>query len=223
MKIRAKIFKDATNFSSILKLQQQLKEDRRNNKIPDTFLFLQHLPVITIGRRNLEKQILHDIEELRLHGIDVEKVERGGGVTCHNLGQLVCYPIVKLGENDVKKNVPQYLSKISNTMIKTLKTFEIDSFEGKNDETGIWVKPKKKIGFIGVSFSRWVSMHGFSLNVSNDLKLFEKIIPCGLEKVEITSMEKVLKKQMNMDKVIDEMIKNFEVEFQRQIEIEEIE
>ena len=122
----------------------------------------------------------------------------------------------------MNKNVPEYCSKIANTMIKTLKSFEIEAFEGEKDETGIWVKKHKKIGFIGVSFSRWISMHGFSLNVSNDLKLFEKIVPCGLENVEITSMEKVLKKQIPMEKVINEMIKNFEEEFEREIEIEEI-
>ena len=79
MKIKAKVFKDATNFASILKLQKQLREDRKNDKIQDKILFLQHLPVITIGRRNLQNQILHDIEDLKLHGIHIEKTERGGG------------------------------------------------------------------------------------------------------------------------------------------------
>jgi lipoyl(octanoyl) transferase len=105
-------------------------------------------------------------------------------------------------------------------MINTLKTFEIESFEGGNDRVGIWVDDKKKIGFLGVSFSRWVSMHGFSLNISNDLSIFDNIIPCGLNNIEITSMEKELQKQVMMEKVVNEIVKNFEIEFERKVEVE---
>jgi lipoyl(octanoyl) transferase len=132
----------------------------------------------------------------------------------------VCYPIFKLGENHLPKNLPTFISQLSSIMIKTLKTFEIDSFEGGNDRVGIWVDDKKKIGFLGVSFSKWVSMHGFSLNVSNDLSIFDNIIPCGLNNIEITSMEKELQKQVMMEKVVNEIVKNFEIEFQRKVQID---
>lgn len=154
-----------------------------------TILILEHNKVITVGRRGSEKDILMPLDEIEKKGFSVFKTDRGGQVTIHNEGQLVCYLILPLSRFHLKP--VDLIRKIEKLIINLLKNFDISSFTIKG-KTGVWIKSndiEKKIAAIGVRISNGISMHGFALNVDNDLKDFNLIIPCGIQDSVVTSIE----------------------------------
>jgi lipoyl(octanoyl) transferase len=171
------------DYASALQLQQQLATDRKQGLVPDQLLLLEHPHVITLGRNGHMENLLADDDILARAGIGFYPTDRGGDVTYHGPGQLVGYPILDL--RDWKRDVGAYVRAVEETIILTLAEYGIEA--GRIPKlTGVWVG-ERKIAAIGVHLSRWVTSHGFALNVSTDLSYFQYIVPCGLTK-PVTSM-----------------------------------
>jgi lipoyl(octanoyl) transferase len=171
------------DYASALQLQQQLAADRKQGLIPDQLLLLEHPHVITLGRNGHLENLLADDDTMARAGIAFYPTDRGGDVTYHGPGQLVGYPILDL--RDWQRDVGAYVRAVEETIIATLAEYGIAA--GRIPKlTGVWVG-ERKIAAIGVHLSRWVTSHGFALNVSTDLSYFQYIVPCGLTK-PVTSM-----------------------------------
>ena len=171
------------DYASALQLQQQLAADRKQGLLPDQLLLLEHPHVITLGRNGHMENLLADDDILARAGISFYPTDRGGDVTYHGPGQLVGYPILDL--RDWKRDVGAYVRAVEETIILTLADYGIEA--GRIPKlTGVWVGGRK-IAAIGVHLSRWVTSHGFALNVSTDLSYFQYIVPCGLTR-PVTSM-----------------------------------
>jgi lipoyl(octanoyl) transferase len=171
------------DYGQALELQQQLATQRKLGAVADQLLLLEHPHVITLGRNGHMENLLASDEILGRAGISFYPTDRGGDVTYHGPGQLVGYPILDL--RDWKRDVRAYVRAVEQTLIDTLAEFGIEA--GRIPElTGVWVGDRK-IAAIGVHLSRWVTSHGFALNVHTDLSYFQYIVPCGLTK-PVTSM-----------------------------------
>jgi lipoyl(octanoyl) transferase len=170
-------------YGAALELQQRLVAERKQGSIADQLLLLEHDHVVTLGRNGHMENLLASDEALERAGISFYPTDRGGDVTYHGPGQLVGYPILDLRE--WKRDVGAYVRGMEQAIIDTLADFGIAA--GRIPKlTGVWVDGRK-IAAIGVHISRWVTSHGFALNVSTDLSYFQYIVPCGLTK-PVTSM-----------------------------------
>jgi lipoyl(octanoyl) transferase len=167
-------------------IQQKLVEQRKRGEICDQLLFVEHPHVITLGRNGHMENLLAGDEHLRRAGISFHQSNRGGDITYHGPGQIVGYPIVDL--RDWKRDVVAYVRTLEQVIIGALQQFGIqgDRLEGC---TGVWVDGRK-VAAIGIHISRWVTSHGFALNVSTDLSYFQYIVPCGLTK-PVTSLREL--------------------------------
>ncbi len=170
-------------YGNALELQQQLVAQRKQGVVGDHLLLLEHPHVITMGRNGHMENVLAGEEILARAGISFFPIDRGGDVTYHGPGQLVGYPILDLRE--WKRDVGAYVRGIEQAIIDTLAEFGIAAARIPG-LTGVWVE-ERKIAAIGVHLSRWVTSHGFALNVNTDLSYFQYIVPCGLSK-PVTSM-----------------------------------
>jgi lipoyl(octanoyl) transferase len=200
-------------YQDALTLQQQLVEDRKAGRIGDQLLLLEHPPVITLGvrSRNDRSHVLQTPEALAAQGIDLFETGRGGDVTYHGPGQLVGYPILDLKPE--RCDVHRYVRDLEEVLIRSVSTFGIDAgrIEGL---TGIWVG-SDKLAAIGVRISRWVTSHGFALNVSTNLDHFRLIVPCGIADKGVTSMEQRLGRKVPMAEVEEEVARRFALVFDR--------
>lgn len=170
-------------YEEAFELQRQLVAARKQGSIPDQFLLLEHPHTITLGRNGHMENLLASEEVLRRSGISFHPTDRGGDITYHGPGQLVGYPILDLRE--WKRDVGAYARGLEQVLIDTLAEFGIEA--GRIPKlTGVWVG-ERKIAALGVHLSRWVTSHGFALNVNTDLSYFQYIVPCGLTK-PVTSM-----------------------------------
>jgi lipoyl(octanoyl) transferase len=172
-----------TDYGTALELQRQLVAERQQGLIPDQLLLLEHPHVITLGRNGKAANLLASDEVLSRAGIAFYPTDRGGDVTYHGPGQLVGYPIFDL--RDWQRDVGAYVRAVEQGIIDTLADYGISACRIPK-LTGVWVDDSK-IAAIGVHISRWVTSHGFALNVSTDLSYFQYIVPCGLTK-PVTSM-----------------------------------
>lgn len=170
-------------YTGALGIQQQLAAERKEGLGADHLLFVEHPHVVTIGRNGHEENLLAPEEILRRAGIELYESDRGGDVTYHGPGQIVAYPIMDLRE--WKRDVGAFVRGIEQVLIEALGDFGIRAARIPK-LTGVWVGDAK-IAAIGVHLSRWVSTHGWALNVSTDLRYFDYIVPCGLQK-PVTSM-----------------------------------
>ena len=184
-------------YRHILGLQHQLHEKRLKNQIPDTILILEHHPVITLGARKSDNKLLTDPTEIEEKGIDLVSIRRGGGVTAHNPGQLVFYPIINIKERDL--GITEYVRKLEQIGIELLQHFGLNP-ERRKKFPGLWLD-RKKIASVGVRVSKSVTYHGMAINIKNDLDIFKNIIPCGIDGVEITSLRKETQKNCSMTRV----------------------
>ncbi|MFN0159187.1 MAG: lipoyl(octanoyl) transferase LipB [Bacteroidota bacterium] len=194
-----------TEYKECWDLQRHLYGLRLANEIPDTFLLTEHDHVYTIGKSGDDNHLLATANELYSKGVPVFHNDRGGDITYHGPGQLVGYPILRL--EDYYLDLHRYLRDLEEVIIRTLCEFGV---HGKRvpEYTGVWVG-NEKICAIGVKASRWVTMHGFALNVSTDLSYFDRIIPCGIFEKGVTSLETVLDKKVEMDEVIPPLVHHF--------------
>jgi len=185
-------FTTSDPYEQIWQRQKELVEQRIQEDIPDTLLIGEHPPVITCGRGT-------HLENLLTPDIPVIEIERGGDVTYHGPGQLVGYPILKLeGKN---RDLHGYLRSLEEMLIQTLADFEIQG-STKPGMTGVWVG-EKKIASIGVAVKKWVTYHGFALNVNTDLSKFAAINPCGFSSEVMTSMASLLSQPVALSEVKD--------------------
>jgi lipoate-protein ligase B len=184
-------------YGEALDLQRGLVRRKVSGDERDFLVFVEHPCVITMGRRGGEKNLRISRDELARRGIEVYDVERGGDVTWHGPGQLVGYPII-----DIKRaglGVTDYLRFLEGVLTESLRVFGIEAFVRKG-LTGVWTR-HGKIAAIGVAVRRWISFHGFALNVNTDPGAFDSIIPCGLSGERVTSMAEVLGGPVEMARV----------------------
>jgi lipoyl(octanoyl) transferase len=196
-----------------LKLQQKLVEMRQRDELPDQFLLLEHPPVITLGRGGDAKNLLASDDALRAERVRFFETTRGGDITYHGPGQIVGYPILHLGEG--KRDVRKYVTNLEEVLIRTVAEYGITAsrIEGRR---GIWVG-NDKIAAIGVRIARWVTSHGFALNVSTNLGHFRLITPCGLHGTGVTSIEKETGREVATDEVREIVVAKFAEVFEREI------
>ena len=188
-------------YKSVLSLQKKLQKQRIAGNIKDTLILVEHEPVYTLGK-NANR---HHLLQSRDKSIEVHNIERGGDVTFHGPGQLVGYPILDL--RNYKKSVSWYMRTLEELTIRVLKEFDIKGSRIKG-LTGVWVE-NKKIAAQGVRISRWVTMHGFSINVCPQLSYYDGIIPCGIFDYDVTSMEECLNKKLSVKKIKNSVSKIF--------------
>ena len=194
-------------YGEALRLQQKLVKARDEGRIPDVVLLLQHPPVFTLGKFRGEREILASPELLAQKGIEVYKTSRGGSVTYHGPGQLVGYPILKL--KDIGLSVREYIWKLEEVIIRLLQTLDIDGYRVPRHLAGIWAQ-EKKICSIGIRVAHYITMHGFALNVSDNLQNFEYINPCGLKGDNImTSVSQLLGNHVGAETLVDNVLECF--------------
>ena len=180
-------------YQEVWDYQKEIQAKRIAGEIEDTLLMVEHEPVYTLGKNANENHLLQSRDQ----SVDVFNIERGGDITFHGPGQLVGYPILDL--SNYKKSVSWYMRTLEQIIIDTVSEFGIEAkrIEGL---TGVWVGDEK-IAALGVRIRRWVTMHGFSINVNTDLTFYDGIIPCGIFDHGITSMEQLLCRPQDMEKV----------------------
>jgi lipoate-protein ligase B len=194
-------------------LQRQLVEQRKTGSIEDHLLLVEHPPVITLGRNAKKTNLLLPEQRYREIGIDLQSTDRGGDVTYHGPGQVVGYPILDLRE--WKRDVVKYVRALEQVMIGAVSEFGIEA-DGVTGCTGVWVEGAK-LAAIGVHISRWVTSHGFALNVAPQMEHFGVIIPCGLHK-PVVSMEQLLGQAPAREEVLEALVRHFGLVFGRRME-----
>ena len=188
------------DYVAALELQQRLVGAKQRESLPDVLLFVEHPHVYTLGRGGKESNVLVPRE------VPVYRTSRGGDVTYHGPGQLVGYPIIDL-RSKLRQDVHRYVKDLEWSAIRTLRDFGLEGAR-QPPFTGIWIGDKK-IGAIGVAVRRCITFHGLALNVNTDLAYFERIIPCGLDWADVTSMSKELGAEQVMDRVRESFLRNF--------------
>ena len=186
------------------KLQKKLHDLRKKQDIPDVVLLLEHQNVYTFGK-NSDKNFLLDSSK----DIEVFETDRGGEVTYHGPGQLVGYPILDL--NNYQKSITWFMKSLEQVIINTLKEFAVES-DRKDGLPGVWVEDEK-ICAMGVRIARWVTMHGFALNINPDMKYFDGMIPCGILDCGVTSLSDCSNSLVHFDDVLNVLINQFSLVF----------
>ena len=182
-----------SDFNDTWELQKKLQSKRILNEIKDHFLIVEHHPVYTLGKNAPKEHLLNSQKN-----ISVIQTDRGGNITFHGPGQLVGYPILDL--NKYKRSITWYMRKLEQLIIDILGNYNIIAHR-KKGLTGVWVR-NEKIAALGVRISKWVTMHGFSININPNLEYYKFIIPCGIEDYGITSMEKIMGDEVpSMDEI----------------------
>jgi lipoate-protein ligase B len=182
-----------SSYKRTWELQKELQLQRIENNIDDTLLLVEHEPVYTFGKNADENHLLQNYPE----NVKLFYTERGGDITFHGPGQIVGYPIMDL--HNYKMSISWYMRSLEEVIIRSLDKFGI-SADRKDSLTGVWVEDEK-IAALGVRISRWVTMHGFALNVNTDLAYYDSIIPCGIFDYGITSMKHILGENQNISKI----------------------
>ena len=198
-----------TRYGESLLLQRRLATLRAEDRLGDVLLLVEHPPVITLGRAGQKVHLRVPEPSLAALGIEYCEVERGGDMTCHGPGQLVGYPILNLAEHG--RDLHRYLRQLEEVLIMTLSGFGITAGRSLG-RTGVWVG-EEKIASLGIHVSRWVTRHGFALNINMDLAPFELIVPCGIQGARTTSMTRELSRPISVREVMAALIECFEVEF----------
>ena len=190
-----------SDYNDTWKLQKKLQSKRILGEIEDHLLLVEHPPVFTLGKNASKQHIINNSED-----VSIIQTDRGGNITFHGPGQLVCYPILDL--NHYKRSITWYMRELEQLIIDVLGEYDIKASR-KKGLTGTWVKDKK-IAALGVRISRWVTMHGFSLNINPDLNFYKHIIPCGIKEYGVTSMAKIMGNEVpSMDEIKTKMTKCF--------------
>lgn len=178
-------------------LQDELARQRRERRIGDRLLLLEHFPVYTIGRGGDERNMLATPDRLRALGAELIRIDRGGDITFHGPGQLVAYPIVELHD---PLDLRRYVRTLEAAIIDTTATFGVEAAR-VDGLTGVWVEGYRKLAAIGVRVRRGVTTHGLALNVNTDLRWFAETVPCGIPEKEVTSLARELGAPVPMEEV----------------------
>ena len=200
MNIEIKKSRKPVNYNDAKKLMEMRLLDINKNNAKELIWILEHDHIYTAGTSYNENEILNK-------SIKILKTNRGGKITYHGPGQLICYFVLDLKRRG--KDIRRLISLIEKTIIDTLKSYEIKTFADKKN-IGIWFNDKKeikKVAAIGVRVSKWIAYHGFSININNDLQRYKAIIPCGIKNKGVTSLKKI--KDQNYKYLRDKLVKNF--------------
>jgi lipoyl(octanoyl) transferase len=200
MNIEIKKSKKPVKYDAAIKFMENRLDDLNHKKCKELIWVLEHNELYTAGTSSKESEILDK-------SIKIIKTNRGGKITYHGPGQLICYFVIDLKKR--KKDIRKFISTIEKTIISTLKYFNIETIADKKN-IGIWYKDKselKKVAAIGVRVKKWIAYHGFSININNDLNKYKAIVPCGINDKGVISLEKINKQSYkNFDK---KLIENF--------------
>lgn len=199
------------DYKEVWDMQKELHLKRVNGQIPNTLILVEHNPVVTLGKSGKSENIKIPIQLLKEKGIDFYHIERGGDATFHGPGQLVGYPIFNIKQGLV--GIKRFIDMIEDAIIGVLADFGIKA-EKREHLIGVWTE-MGKICSIGVAVRRWVSFHGFALNVNIDLRYFDLINPCGLKDIKMASMQKIIGHEVPMNDVKKSTIKNFKLVFSK--------
>ncbi len=192
-------------YGAAYSIQKELVDKRLHHEVPDTLILLEHEPVFTIGRGGSVENILISEERCLLENISLYEVDRGGDVTYHGPGQLVGYPVLDL--NGYGRDIHRFIRWLEEVIIRTLVEYDLPACR-ISGLTGVWVR-QKKIASIGVGVRKWVSFHGFSLNVAVDMRCFSFINPCGLKSSEMISMQELLGDEVSVADVQEKVVEKF--------------
>ena len=187
-------------YNDAIQFLEKRVEEVHHKKSNELIWILEHAPIFTAGKTYKKNEILNN-------KINLVKTSRGGKITWHGPGQLICYFVIDLKKRN--RDIRKFLILIEKTLIETLEKYQIKSFSDRKN-IGIWVKKKnsvKKVAAIGIRIKNWIGYHGFSLNINNELKYYKKIIPCGIKDKGITNLKLI--KNQNYKKIKDEIIYNF--------------
>ena len=198
-----------TLFDEIISIKSKNRKNQTSLPTKNYFIFCEHNHVYTLGKNGNNKNFLADIKTQKKIGASFHLTNRGGDITYHGPEQIVGYPIIDL--ENFFTDLGKYMRGIEEVIIETLNEFSIKA-ERSAGETGVWIDTKnnpRKICAIGVKTSRWVTMHGFALNVNNDLSYFDHIVPCGIANKKVTSMKNELNVDIDKSEVKKIIIKNF--------------
>ena len=195
------------SYNEVWSLQKEMQLKRINKEIDDILILVEHNSVYTLGKNADTNHLLQNRDK----SVDVYNIERGGDITYHGPGQLVVYPIIDL--NNYNKSVNWYMRAIEQVTIDSLFKYEIKA-ERNNNLTGVWVNDEK-IAAQGVKISRWVTMHGFSINVNTNLDFYDNIIPCGIFDKGVTSISEILGREINMDELKKIVLEKFNANFKK--------
>ncbi len=194
---------------------RQNEQDLKTSQTEHRLLMVEHNPVFTLGKSGKREHVLVSEEQLEKLGIEFFHINRGGDVTYHGLQQIVGYPILDLDK--FKTDLGWYLRCLEQVIIDVMAEYGLKG-ERSAGETGVWLQPEdpfmaRKICAMGIKCSRWITMHGFALNVNTDLSHFELIVPCGIQGKTVTSLEKELGKKLNYEEVKEKVKKHFQLIF----------
>lgn len=212
------LLRQNVNVKAAAKSQLQLTETQDNNLQPETvnhLLLVEHPPVYTLGKSGHPENVLITEEQMEQIGVEFYRSNRGGDITFHGPGQIVGYPILDLEK--FFRDISKYLRSLEEVIIGVMADFGLKG-DRSPGETGVWLEPgiigkERKICAMGVRCSRWITMHGFALNVNTDLTWFDNIIPCGIYNKQVTSLHKELHQQVSMRQVKQSIKRNFEKVF----------
>ncbi len=199
-------------YGAALRLQKETELAVKNGQQPDTLLLLEHPHTLTVGRRGDNAGILMSPELLAARGVTVFETNRGGKITYHGLGQVVGYPIISLSPD--REDVHRYVRELEEVLIRTLADFEISAFRLEGF-TGVHTS-RGKVAAIGVHIARWITTHGFALNVNTDLSFFNLIIACEGE--QVTSIEDLLGHEVDLHEVEDRLAARFAEVFEMELD-----
>ncbi len=194
---------------------RQNEQDLKTSQTEHRLLMVEHNPVFTLGKSGKREHVLVSEEQLEKLGIEFFHINRGGDVTYHGLQQIVGYPILDLDK--FKTDLGWYLRCLEQVIIDVMAEYGLKG-ERSAGETGVWLQPEdpfmaRKVCAMGIKCSRWITMHGFALNVNTDLSHFELIVPCGIQGKTVTSLEKELGKKLNYEEVKEKVKKHFQLIF----------
>ena len=206
MSIEIKKSVKPVEYNDAIQLMEKRLDNILNNNEKELIWFLEHREIYTGGTGFNKSDILDK-------SIKVIKTSRGGKITCHSPGQLICYLVIDLSKR--KKDIRKYIITLENSIIDTLREFKITSYSDRKN-IGIWVNHKnkiKKIAAIGIRVSRWIAYHGFSININNSLEKYNKIIPCGIKNKGVSSLKLIKDQNYNdlSDKIINNFVNNLEI------------
>jgi lipoyl(octanoyl) transferase len=208
MKIEIKKSKKPVKYERAIKLMEKRLLDIHEKKFKELIWVLEHNDIYTAGTSYKENEILDK-------SIRILKTNRGGKITYHGPGQLVCYFVIDLKKR--KKDIRKFISIIEKTIIDTLKFYKIETFADRKN-IGIWFNDNsqiKKVAAIGVRVSKWIAYHGFSININNNLKKYDSIIPCGIKDKDVTNLKKI--RDQNYKELKNKLIKNFIFNLENQV------
>jgi len=201
------------DYRQAVALQEERRESLRAGEGNEALLLLEHPHVLTLGRNANRSDILGDPDWLQIRGVEVVECDRGGQVTYHGPGQLVGYPILDL--NPDRRDLRRYVRDLLEVLVRVLTEVGLSALSRSHGpEIGVWVEGKK-IASLGVHVSRWITTHGFALNVDTDLDYFSAIVPCGLQGVEMTSIAELTGRVYSLAELADLCARHLAEVFQR--------